>query len=150
MVKTWCRISSWTCNIIVDSLNTWAFQSWKTAATASICSMYSITELYSPFSPVQVKRTKITMLIFLFHIFDKNDQLNKIVFFLLIIFVEMRDKKKILLLEWEDKYPLYLAMATMMRWQFHVVDSLFWHKETETKNLYGCQEIRWASLHWLV
>ena len=39
------------------------------------------------------------MLNLLFHICDKNDQLNKIKIFLLIIFVEMSDKKKMLLLE---------------------------------------------------
>ena len=39
------------------------------------------------------------MLNLLFHICDKNDQLNKIKIFLLIMFVEMSDKKKMLLLE---------------------------------------------------
>jgi len=34
------------------------------------------------------------MLNILFHIFSKNDQLNKINIFLLVIFVEMSDKKK--------------------------------------------------------
>jgi len=37
------------------------------------------------------------MLNILFHIFCKNDQLNKINVFLLVIFVEMSDKKKMLL-----------------------------------------------------
>jgi len=35
----------------------------------------------------------------LFHIFSKKDQLNKISTFLLVIFVEMSDKKKMLLPE---------------------------------------------------
>ena len=39
------------------------------------------------------------MLNFLFHIFGKNDQANKIKIFLLMIFVEMSDKIKILLTE---------------------------------------------------
>jgi len=39
------------------------------------------------------------MLNILFHIFNKNDQLNKINIFLLVIFVEMSNKKKMLLLE---------------------------------------------------
>ena len=39
------------------------------------------------------------MLNFLFHIFGKNDQLKKIENFLLMIFVEMSDKIKILLQE---------------------------------------------------
>ena len=39
------------------------------------------------------------MLNLLYHICGKNDQLNKISFFLLIIFVEMSGKKKMLLLE---------------------------------------------------
>ena len=39
------------------------------------------------------------MLNLLFHTCGKNDQLNKIKFFLLIILVEMSDKKKLLLLE---------------------------------------------------
>jgi len=39
------------------------------------------------------------MLNILFHIFSKNDQLNKIKIFLLVIFVEMSDKKKMLLPE---------------------------------------------------
>ena len=39
------------------------------------------------------------MLNFLLHIFGKNDQLNEIKHFLLMIFVEMSDKIKILLLE---------------------------------------------------
>jgi len=37
------------------------------------------------------------MLNLLFHICEKNDQLNRIKIFLLIIFVEMSDKKKMLL-----------------------------------------------------
>jgi len=43
------------------------------------------------------------MLNLLFHICDKNDQLNRIKIFLLMIFVEMSDKKKILLPGYEDK-----------------------------------------------
>ena len=39
------------------------------------------------------------MLNLLFHICGKNDQLNKIKICLLIIFVKMSDKKKMLLLE---------------------------------------------------
>jgi len=39
------------------------------------------------------------MLNILFHIFSKNDQLNKLNTFLLMIFVEMSDKKKMFLLE---------------------------------------------------
>jgi len=39
------------------------------------------------------------MLNILFHIFNKNDQLNKINIFLLVIFVEMSNKKKMLLPE---------------------------------------------------
>ena len=39
------------------------------------------------------------MLNLLSHICSKNDQLTKIEIFLLIIFAEMSDKKKILLLE---------------------------------------------------
>jgi len=39
------------------------------------------------------------MLNILFHICSKNDQLKKINTFLLVIFVEMSDKKKMLLLE---------------------------------------------------
>ena len=39
------------------------------------------------------------MLNLLFHICGKNDQTNKIKFFLLIIFVKMSDKKKMLLPE---------------------------------------------------
>ena len=39
------------------------------------------------------------MLNFLFHIFGENDQLNKIKNYLLMIFVEMSDKVKILLTE---------------------------------------------------
>ena len=39
----------------------------------------------------------------LFHICGKNNQLIKITYFLLIIFVDMSDKKKMLLLKWEDK-----------------------------------------------
>jgi len=39
------------------------------------------------------------MLNILFHIPSKNDQLNKINIFLLVIFVEMSNKKKMLLLE---------------------------------------------------
>jgi len=39
------------------------------------------------------------MLNILFHIFSKKDQLNKINIFLLMIFVEMSDKKKMLLPE---------------------------------------------------
>ena len=39
------------------------------------------------------------MLNLLFHICGKNDQLTKIKIFLLTIFVEMSDKKKMLLLE---------------------------------------------------
>ena len=39
------------------------------------------------------------MLNLLFHICGKNDQLNKIEEFLLVIFVEMGDKKKVLLPE---------------------------------------------------
>jgi len=39
------------------------------------------------------------MLNILFHIPSKNDQLNKINIFLHVIFVEMSNKKKILLLE---------------------------------------------------
>jgi len=39
------------------------------------------------------------MLNILFHIFNKNDQLNKINIFLLMIFVEMSNKKKMLLPE---------------------------------------------------
>jgi len=35
------------------------------------------------------------MLNILFHIFSKNDQLNKINTFLLVIFVEMSDKKNV-------------------------------------------------------
>jgi len=38
------------------------------------------------------------MLNLLFHICDKNDQLNRIKNFLLMTFVEMSDKKKMLLL----------------------------------------------------
>jgi len=37
------------------------------------------------------------MLNLLFHICDENDQLNRIKIFLLMIFVEMSDKKKMLL-----------------------------------------------------
>jgi len=37
------------------------------------------------------------MLNILFHIFSKKDQLNKFSIFLLVIFVEMSDKKKMLL-----------------------------------------------------
>jgi len=37
------------------------------------------------------------MLDLLFHICDKNEQLNRIKIFLLMIFVEMSDKKKMLL-----------------------------------------------------
>jgi len=44
-------------------------------------------------------KQQITMLNILFHIFSKNDQLNKISIFLLMIFVEMGDKKKMLLPE---------------------------------------------------
>jgi len=36
------------------------------------------------------------MLYILFHIFSKNDQLNKFSIFLLVVFVEMSDKKKML------------------------------------------------------
>jgi hypothetical protein len=43
------------------------------------------------------------MLNILFHICSRNDQLNKINTFLLMIFVEMSDKKKMLLPEQEDK-----------------------------------------------
>jgi len=39
------------------------------------------------------------MLNVVFHIFSKNDQLNKISIFLLVVFVEMSDKKKMLLPE---------------------------------------------------
>jgi len=39
------------------------------------------------------------MLNILLHIFSKKDQLNKISIFLLMIFVEMSDKKKMLLPE---------------------------------------------------
>ena len=59
------------------------------------------------------------------HIFGKNHQLNKIKNFLLMIFVKMSDKIKILLPEKEDKGQPYFAMATMMRQRFNVVDSSF-------------------------
>jgi hypothetical protein len=44
-------------------------------------------------------KQQTTMLNILFHICSRNDQLNKINIFLLVIFVEMSDKKKMLLLE---------------------------------------------------
>ena len=59
------------------------------------------------------------------HIFGKNHQLNKIKNFLLMIFVEMSDKIKILLAEQEDKGQPYFAAAKMMRGWFNVVDSSF-------------------------
>jgi len=63
------------------------------------------------------------MLNILFHIFSKNDQLNKISVFLLMVFVEMSDKKKMLLPEEEDKDQPWFATTTMMRQQFNVVEN---------------------------
>jgi hypothetical protein len=85
-----------------------------------------------------------------FHICIKNDQLNKIKIFLLVTFVEMSDKKKMWLPEQEDKDQPWFATATMMRRRFNVVDSSFWHEETETKNLISCQEIKQAGPHRFV
>ena len=53
---------------------------------------------------------------------SKDDQLNKIKTFLLMIFVERSDKNKMMLLEDKDQHCF--ATATMRRQQFNVGESL--------------------------
>ena len=58
-----------------------------------------------------------------------------------MIFVEISDKNKMMLLEYEDKGQHFFVTAIKMQW-FNIVEGSFWHEKTGTKNLNSCQEIK--------